>query len=107
MAVHESWQEAAEEMSGLLAAVEEGLSPTAATPADAEELEDKLRRLKVVGPGSATPHHDRAVISANDFSHFSKPEWGRQAGRGLSLRNTLPPSREEGRVGARTARPTS
>ncbi|XP_038074821.1 nesprin-1-like [Patiria miniata] len=43
---HESWQEAADDMSGIITAVEEGLNQTFVTPSDVEELQAKMQCLK-------------------------------------------------------------
>ena len=44
---HESWQEAAEDMSGIINAVEECLNQTIVTPSDVQELQTKMQCLQV------------------------------------------------------------
>ena len=44
---HESWQEAADDMSCIITAVEEGLSQTVVTPSDVQELQAKTECLQV------------------------------------------------------------
>ncbi|XP_022095661.1 nesprin-1-like [Acanthaster planci] len=42
---HESWQEAADDMSGIITAIEEGLSQTTSLPTEVEELQAKKAQL--------------------------------------------------------------